>query len=31
MVSETKIDYTFPTSQFIISGLATPFRFDEKD
>ena len=28
MVSETKIDMSFPTSQFVIQGLAAPFRLD---
>ena len=28
MVSETKIDMTFPTSQFVIEGFAAPFRLD---
>ena len=28
MVSETKIDMSFPTSQFVIQGFATPFRLD---
>ena len=28
MLSETKIDESFPTSQFIIKGFATPFRLD---
>ena len=26
MVSETKLDDTFPTSQFFIQGYSTPFR-----
>ena len=30
MVSETKIDDTFPTSQFIVSGFDAPFRFEQK-
>ena len=28
MVSETKIDMSFPTSQFIIQGFAAPSRLD---
>ena len=28
MVSETKIDDTFPESQFLIEGFSTPFRLD---
>ena len=28
MVSETKLDDTFPTSQFLIKGFSTPFRND---
>ena len=28
MVSETKLDYTFPTSQFLMQGYSTPFRKD---
>ena len=28
MVSETKIDESFPISQFVIDGFSTPFRFD---
>ena len=28
MVSETKTDMSFPTSQFVIQGFATPFRLD---
>ena len=28
MVSETKIDDTFPDSQFLIEGFSKPFRFD---
>ena len=28
MVIETKIDESFPTSQFIISGFTSPYRFD---
>ena len=28
MVTETKIDESFPTSQFIIPGFSSPYRFD---
>ena len=28
MVSETKTDMSFPTSQFIIQGFPAPFRLD---
>ena len=28
MVSETKIDNTFPESQFLIEGFLTPYRLD---
>ena len=28
MVSETKLDDTFPTSQFLMQGFSTPFRND---
>ena len=28
MVSETKTDMSFPTSQFVIQGFAAPFRLD---
>ena len=28
MVTETKIDESFPTSQFIIPGFTSPYRFD---
>ena len=28
MVSETKIDMSFPSSQFVIQGFAAPFRLD---
>ena len=31
MASEIKTDYTFPTSQFIISGFTAPFRLDRTD
>ena len=29
MVSETKLDDTFPTSQFLMQGYSTPFRKDQ--
>ena len=28
MVIETKIDESFPTSQFVIPGFTSPYRFD---
>ena len=28
MISETKLDSTFPSNQFIIEGYAPPIRFD---
>ena len=28
MVSETKLDESFPIGQFLISGFSTPFRLD---
>ena len=28
MISETKIDDTFPYSQFVIKGFSTPYRLD---
>ena len=28
MISETKIDDTFPESQFLIEGFTKPFRLD---
>ena len=28
MVTETKIDESFPTSQFVIPGFTSPYRFD---
>ena len=28
MVSETKIDYTFPVDNFVIDGFSTPYRLD---
>ena len=29
MVSETKLDESFPTSQFMINGFSAPFRFNQ--
>ena len=31
VVSETKIDESFPINQFLIDGFATPFRLDRKN
>ena len=31
MVSDTKIDDTFPKSQFLIEGFSKPFRFDRTE
>ena len=28
MISETKIDDTFPASQFLIEGFSVPYRLD---
>ena len=28
VITETKLDDTFPTGQFFIEGFSTPFRFD---
>ena len=28
MVTETKINKSFPTSQFILPGFTSPYRFD---
>ena len=28
IVTETKLDSTFPTSQFVIDGYSEPYRFD---
>ena len=28
MISETKIDESFPIGQFLLSGFSAPFRFD---
>ena len=28
MVSETKIDHTFPLAQFCVEGYSTPYRLD---
>ena len=30
MISETKIDNSFPISQFTMTGYSIPFRFDQK-
>ena len=29
MISETKLDLTFPSNQFTIEGYAAPIRFDK--
>ena len=29
LISETKIDESFPSAQFIIPGFFTPFRYDK--
>ena len=29
LVSETKINYSFPTENFLIDGFSTPHRFDQ--
>ena len=31
MISETKLDSTLPSNQFIIEGYAAPIRFDRND
>ena len=31
MISETKLDESFPTSQFMINGFGAPFRLDRND
>ena len=31
LISETKIDNTFPTSQFVIPGFSSPFRLDRSE
>ena len=31
MVSETKLDTTFPTNQFFIQGYSTVYRMDRND
>ena len=31
MISETKLDESFPTSQFIINGFSAPFCLDQND
>ena len=28
IITETKLDSTFPTSQFVIDGYSEPYRFD---
>ena len=28
LISETKLDYTFLTSQFLVTGLSVPYRLD---
>ena len=28
MVSQTKVDYTFPLAQFCVGGYSTPYRLD---
>ena len=30
MISETKVDDSFPDGQFFLDGLRTPFRLDQK-
>ena len=31
MISETKLDQSFPTNQFMINGFNAPFRLDRND
>ena len=31
MISEPKLDYTFPSDQFTIEGYATPIRLDRNN
>ena len=31
MVSETKIDMSFPTIKFVIQGFTAPFRLDRRN
>ena len=31
MISETKLDESFPTSQFMINGFSAPFRLARND
>ena len=31
VISETKLDESFPRSQFTINGFSTPFRLDRND
>ena len=31
LISETKLDDSFPSAQFKIEGFITPYRYDRKD
>ena len=31
MISDTKLDQSFPTTQFMINGFSAPFRLDRND
>ena len=31
MISETKLDESFPSNQFLIDGFSAPFRLDRND
>ena len=31
LISETKLDDSFPSAQFKIEGFITPYRYDKKD
>ena len=31
MISETKLDQSFPTSQFLMNGFSAPIRLDRND
>ena len=31
MISETKLDQSFPTNQFMINGFSAPFRLDRNN
>ena len=31
MITETKLDDSFPASQFLIQGFCTPFRLDRNE